>query len=484
MVKGVVQGFNGIIPRMVRTPAQPGRQKIKILFDIFPIILLDVVQGKKSFQEKGFRSAPPESGPCRRTPPGPGRRGGRTLVEPCHYRMDPLGSGSGSPMHLQKTAQEYLRSLFPAIAALFLVLVLLLCSCSREKDPIPIGLAINLSGDGGPAAEHIRDGVRLGVETVNSRGGINGHPLELLVRDDRNDPEDILAVDQDLINRGVPVIMGHSISQNTLVAYPLVTGQNVLLFTAYTATSELSNRDDLFFRTSVDTSSYGRAMAGLFRDAGIERVSALLDLDNASFSEDYLNQIRKNYNGTIHKVSFHARKEADWNRIAARLLQGAPQAVVMLANYRQTAIVAQKLRQAGTTIPFYATLWDQSPCLIHIGGRAVEGIRILTFIAPEYDNDQYHEFTRLLGRRYLRHPTAKSMRGYEMVQILARAMRSVPYPPSAAAIKKQLLSDTYPTLLGEVRFNSSGDVQRPLYVVTVRDGRFVQEQILEPAEQP
>ncbi|HFQ90646.1 MAG TPA: amino acid ABC transporter substrate-binding protein [Desulfobulbus sp.] len=384
-------------------------------------------------------------------------------------------------MYLYSTARERQHPVSAALAAVLLALAFLLASCSREKEPVRIGLAINLSGDGGPAAEHIRDGARLGVETVNRHGGINGHPLELLVRDDRNDPDDILAVDQDLINRGVPVIMGHSISQNTLVAYPLVTGQNVLLFTAYTATSKLSNRDDLFFRTSVDTTIYGRAMAGLLHRAGITRISALLDLDNASFSEDYLRQIRKNYSGAVNRVTFHARKETDWNRISARLLKGDPQAVIMLANYRQTAIIAQKLRQAGATFPFYATLWDQSPCLIHIGGRAVEGIRILTFIAPEYDNDQYHHFARLLERRYLRQPTAKSMRGYEMVQILARAMRAVPYPPSAEAIKQQLLATTFTTLLGRVRFNRYGDVRRPLYLVTVRNGRFVQERVLDPA---
>ncbi|MFP7755929.1 ABC transporter substrate-binding protein [Thermodesulfobacteriota bacterium B35] len=385
-------------------------------------------------------------------------------------------------MHSEPHARRFLFSAL--LTTLCLALALLAPSCSREKKPIRIGLAINLSGDGGPAAEHIRDGVRLGVELVNSRGGINGHPLELLVRDDRNDPEDILAVDQDLINRGVVVILGHSISQNTLVAYPLVTGQNVLLFTAYTATSQLSGRDDLFFRTSVDTTIYGRAMAGLFRRQGITRISALLDLDNASFSEDYLRQIAANYSGAIHRVSFHARQETDWNRIAALLLQADPQAVVMLANYRQTAIVAQKLRQAGCRIPFYATLWDQSPSLIHIGGRAVEGIRILTFIAPEYDNDQYRTFSRLLGRRYLRQPTAKSMRGYEMIQILARAMRSIPFPPTADAIRKQLLGDSFPTLLGGVRFSKDGDVERPLYVVTVKNGRFVTEQVLTPAGDP
>ncbi len=387
-------------------------------------------------------------------------------------------------MHLYSTIRQQHPPVSTALALVYLVFVFLLVSCSREKEPIRIGLAINLSGDGGPAAEHIRDGVRLGVEVVNRQGGINGHPLELLVRDDRNDPEDILAVDQDLINHGVPVIMGHSISQNTLVAYPLVTGQDVLLFTAYTATSELSNRDDLFFRTSVDTTIYGRAMAGLFRQAGITRVNALLDLDNASFSEDYLHQIRKNHRGTINKVSFRSRNEVDWNRITTLLLRDDPQAIVMLANYRQTAIVAQKLRHAGCKVPFYATLWDQSPCLIHIGGSAVEGMRILTFIAPEYDNEQYHEFARLLHRRYLRPPTAKSMRGYEMVQILARAMRSVPYPPSARALKERLLADTFSTILGEVRFNRYGDVQRPLYVVTVRGERFVRKQVLQPAGQP
>jgi len=71
------------------------------------------------------------------------------------------------------------------------VCFLFICSCNPPPEPIKIGLAINLSGRGGEAGEHIRDGALLAIEKVNVRGGINGRPLELLVRDDENSDEGI-----------------------------------------------------------------------------------------------------------------------------------------------------------------------------------------------------------------------------------------------------------------------------------------------------
>ena len=70
------------------------------------------------------------------------------------------------------------------IVAVWSVIFIVSCSQQPAEEPIKIGLSVNLSGRGGMSGEHIRDGAMLAVRDVNERGGINGRPLELLVRDD------------------------------------------------------------------------------------------------------------------------------------------------------------------------------------------------------------------------------------------------------------------------------------------------------------
>ncbi len=351
--------------------------------------------------------------------------------------------------------------------------LLLAWGCEQEKEPIKIGLAINLSGRGGTAGEYIRDGVLLAVEDVNAAGGINGRPLTLLVEDDKNDKDNIKTVDERLMSQGVIAIIGHSYSQNTLYAHPVVTKQNTLLFTPYTATTKLTGKNDLFCRTSVDNNLYGKALSSLLNKEGITNVSFLLDMSNPSFVEDYLERTTARYGGKVTPVRFNSKKEVDWPRITKELLVPGPQAVVMLTEVSMTGIGAQKLRAKGFSGGLFATLWAQTPELARYGGKAVEGMKILTFINPNIDSAQYKAFNAKMKQKFNKPATARSARSYEAVQILADALKECPANPTAADLKTAMLKMKFTTLMGPVSFDPSCDVARPVYVVSVQDGKFI-----------
>lgn len=360
------------------------------------------------------------------------------------------------------------------ILAAVLVAVVLFGSagCSGKKEPIKIGLAVNLSGRGGTAGEYIRSGSMLAVEEINERGGVRGHPLELIIRDDRDTEEGILAADRELVDAGVPLIIGHAYSESTLVAYPYVTSRDVLLFTSFTATTRLSDRDDLFFRTSVDNRSYGEAMGTLLARRDIERVSFLLDMSNPSFVLDYLAETESNFGGISTAVQCHCKQAFDWQQVVSELLAPDPQAVVLLTEVTTTGIAAQKLRAAGFDGDLIATLWAQTPDLMRYGGEAVEGLTIVTFIDSSYQNPKYAGLAEKLLTTFNQPLTARSIRSYEAIYVIAEALaRCESF--TAGQIKRALLETTrYETVMGPLSFNAFGDVERPIYEILIRDGRF------------
>lgn len=67
-------------------------------------------------------------------------------------------------------------------ASLAFACALLLAGCS-DPQPIRIGLIAGLSDRGSDFGESVRNGVILAVEEQNAAGGINGRPIELIVRD-------------------------------------------------------------------------------------------------------------------------------------------------------------------------------------------------------------------------------------------------------------------------------------------------------------
>ncbi len=362
--------------------------------------------------------------------------------------------------------------------ALLLLLILLisqilfLAGCDRRKEPIKIGLSINLSGHGGTAGEYIRDGAMLAVEDINKKGGINGHPLSLLIKDDKNTDEGILQADRELIAEGVPVIIGHTYSEATLMAYPYVTSHNTLLFTSFTGTTQLSGKDDLFFRTCVDNSTYGRALSALLGKRGIKTVSFLLDMSNPSFATDYVEQTRNYYDGHIAPIQFNSQKTTDWKKIIEALLDPRPDAIMLLTEVTMTGVAAQKLRAQGFKGDLIATLWAQTPDLIRYGGKAVEDLTIITFISPRYQNPHYEVISKQVQERFNKPVTARTVRAYEAIQILTEACKQCK-ECTAQELKKALLEIArFDGVMGPVRFDAFGDVIRPIFEVRIKNGTF------------
>ncbi|HVW32901.1 MAG TPA: ABC transporter substrate-binding protein, partial [Acidimicrobiia bacterium] len=66
----------------------------------------------------------------------------------------------------------------------------------------------NCSGPAGSSEAPPLDALRAWVQFVNAKGGVNGHPIELTVVDDRSDPSRARAAAQDMVeNRGVVAIV-------------------------------------------------------------------------------------------------------------------------------------------------------------------------------------------------------------------------------------------------------------------------------------
>ena len=345
------------------------------------------------------------------------------------------------------------------------------CDSRQTSSPVKIGLAINLSGRGGAAGEDIRDGAILAVEKINGVRGINGRPLELLIRDDKNTQEGIRAADESLIKEGVAVIIGHSTSGNTLLSYPFVTGKGILLFTPYASTNRLSGKDDLFIRTQVTCDLYGKKTAVLFERNAIRSVTLLMDMSNADFVNDWKDSLAKYYAGAIEAVRINSKQKVNWPKIIASLLKGKPDAVLLLTEASMSGVALQKLAAAGYDGGRFATVWADTPELLRYAGGSAEGLRIITFIDPENKRADYRRFSRDMENSFHKKATARSSRAYEAVTVLADAL-SRRQANTAVSLKKALLGSEYTTILGRLRFDKYGDVVRPVYEVLVHGNQF------------
>ncbi len=81
-------------------------------------------------------------------------------------------------------------------------------AAAEEKEPLVIGYAATLSGFSANADQAGVMGARTMVERLNEEGGIDGHPIELVVKDMQSDPAQGASVTQELLDEGAAVVLG------------------------------------------------------------------------------------------------------------------------------------------------------------------------------------------------------------------------------------------------------------------------------------
>jgi len=86
------------------------------------------------------------------------------------------------------------------------------------QQPIKIGFASSLSGPFTSWGINVRDGMKLAIAEVNEKGGVLGRPLELVERDDKNNPAEGITTFKYLVEREGIVAGGGVISSGVGLA--------------------------------------------------------------------------------------------------------------------------------------------------------------------------------------------------------------------------------------------------------------------------
>ena len=145
--------------------------------------------------------------------------------------------------------------------ALLVLLLGALLSCGKSE-PIKVGFVGGLSGRVADLGIGGRNGATIAVEERNAAGGVKGRLVELVVRNDEQDPKVALQAVEELIALPVQAIVGHTTSAMSVTTVGLVTERKMVMVSPTSTADELSQRDDYFFRVVAATRENAARNAG------------------------------------------------------------------------------------------------------------------------------------------------------------------------------------------------------------------------------
>lgn len=344
----------------------------------------------------------------------------------------------------------------------------------RRQEPIPVGFLGGLTGRVADLGIAGRDGVILAVEERNRAGGIHGRPLELRIADDAQDPMTARAALQNLLDAGVVAVIGPMTSAMALEVQPLADAHRILLLGPTVSSDELSGRDDYFLRTSSTNAQGAKYLATYAAgDLGLSGINVVYDLGNRAYCESLFHAFAKEFaarGGRIARVvTYTSGAEVNFLDLAQRAGEQA-QALFIIANALDTGMLAQQLAKLGRRIPLITGEWAGTADIIEYGGAAVEGLTFFNTFDPGHGAPAYQRFRAAFDARFKYDGGFAAAHAYDAAQALFAALER---DPEAGRLKETMLAiGSFAGLQTALRMDRYGDVIRPHFSMTIRDGRF------------
>lgn len=354
-------------------------------------------------------------------------------------------------------------------------LILLLCACDQPQ-PFKIGFVAGQSGRVADLGVAGRNGAMLAVEEVNAAGGIQGRPVELLVRDDEQNPETARRVVGELHAQKVAAIVGPMTSGMAMAVVPLANAAKIPFVSPTVTTADLTGLDDYFLRIISSTAEYAAKSAHYqYHALGRRRIALIYDLGNRAYTESWVGHFRSTfgeYGGTITDVrTFTSAQDTTFLELCRALLQNRPETVMVVANSVDAALIAQQLRKLVPDIPLALAEWAATERLIELGGSAVEGALVDQYVDRNSQAPAYREFLKRYRERYGLEPGFAGVAGYDAAKVVLEGLRRTPKGGSLRATI--LATSLFPGLQQQIPIDRYGDASRPTYLSVIRAGRFV-----------
>ncbi len=145
-----------------------------------------------------------------------------------------------------------------------------------------IGVLLPASGEGASIGQSARAAVRVAVEQANTAGGVNGHPVEVVIRDEGADSASAASSLQQLVDAQVDVIVGPASSNIEMTLVPAFAADDVAACSPSASALPLDNfpNRSLVFRTIASDSLQAEAMAQVIEQTG-EGTAAIAYVDDA-----------------------------------------------------------------------------------------------------------------------------------------------------------------------------------------------------------
>src|SRR5581483_10971515 len=375
--------------------------------------------------------------------------------------------------------EEMVRLNFRRLAAA--ALLALACHPGRESQTppatadIPVGLYGAMSGSEASFGQATKVGVLLAADEINASGGILGRKIRIVTEDDQGQAEQATSAVTKLITRdNVVAVIGENSSNQSIAAAPVCQANHVPMISPSSTNPRVTKIGDSIFRVCFTDPYQGKALA-VFARQNLNLTSAAILRDNKNdYSVGLAEVIREQFTkmgGRIVAEQSYSGGDTEFRPQLTAIKTAAPQVLFVPGFYTDAGQIAIQARDLGITIPLVGgDGWD-SPTVIAIGGKSVDGCYFSDHYFVGEQRPAVQRFVSEVRKRTGQDPAANSALGYDALYILANAIKT------AGSLDKQKIRDAiaatkdYAGVSGTITMGPERDPIKPVAMIKIESGK-------------
>lgn len=353
---------------------------------------------------------------------------------------------------------------------------------------ILVGEYGSLTGPEATFGQSTHNGIMLAMDEINAAGGVGGRKIKVLTEDDQSKAEEAANAVTKLISQNqVIAVLGEVASSNSLAAAPICQSNKVPMITPSSTNPTVTEKGDYIFRMCFLDSYQGQSMARyIAQDLKFKNAAVLID--NKS---DYSTGLAKFFSdafvaagGKIVATQSYAKGDSDFRAQLTAIKAARPQVIFVPGYYNDIGQIAIQARDLGMQMPLAGGDGWESPKLLEIGGKALEGCFYSNHYFAGDPAPQVRDFVQKYKERYGATPDSLAALAYDTARVLADAIKRAGKTDGPTLRDAIAATKGFPGVTGTINLGPDRNPQgKKLVVVEVKNGAMVLKASVDPSGQ-
>jgi len=235
-----------------------------------------------------------------------------------------------------------------------------LVTTAHAQGVYKIGIAAGLTGYAATVDRAWTDGVRVAVEVVNAAGGVNGRKIEVIVEDNRSEPQEAVTVYKKMISSDkVDAFLSGCVSAGNLAAAGMVAKAQIPMMLCSILPQNADHVKWAFSTLPPAGFEVAKRMEFLKENTQIKRVGVLHDpTPYANLQKGFAEKNAANFNLTLAGVDQYKQDDADLSVQIGKMHANGAGAVLKIGLGGTTLTAAKNIKQLGLPMLMLTSIED------------------------------------------------------------------------------------------------------------------------------